>query len=381
MNMITGCNIRAEKLLCSVFRVPNSNCELCQKLCPQDAVGLSDKGPEISDRCDDCGVCFAACPNGAFRIEGRDDKSILNEIKDTMDRNDSNVFSISCTRGDSSSDLILPCLGRLSEALLLEPVRAGVAAIEILQPPCPECPSVKGAGYLTKTLLRTRQLFEMIGLEKEAIRVKNIALQPFKEIPEKSLSRRFFLGSIGVKAMQKAASAIPGLGHEGDKKKETFREALVSRPENSKRVQLLELLKEFTPKNTITIAAKDAILAEITVNKNCTACGTCATLCPTGAIIRKETESSFYLDFRAAKCTNCRLCLKTCASGAIRMNKEVLLNHLFDETEATLFEASKKECFECGAPFIDGDSHICPLCFDRSNKQNKLVHNLVETEI
>ncbi len=379
--MITGHNMRVEKVLCSVFRSPNSNCARCKESCPVDAVVLSEDGPEILDHCNDCGVCIAACPNGAVRIEDRDDRSILEEIQAALDSNGREAFRISCTRGNTSAALVIPCLGRLTEALLLEPVRADAPAIEILQPPCSECPSVKGAGFLTETVQHTRHLFEMVGLEREMIRVKNIPLQPFRDIPGKPLSRRHFLGSIGAKAMEKAASALPDFGQEGDENKEIFRDALLAKPQNSKRALLLELLREFKQKNRVIVDSKDAILAEITVNDKCTACGTCATLCPTGAIIRRETEGSFCLGFRADICTNCRLCLKTCASGALRMNKEVLLNHVFDENEMSLFEAPKKECLECGIPFIAEDSHVCPLCFDRSKKQNQLVRNLMEAEI
>ncbi len=49
----------------------------------------------------------------------------------------------------------------------------------------------------------------------------------------------------------------------------------------------------------------------------CTGCGTCAGICPTGAIIMKPTCGLFEPTVNAALCTQCQLCLKACPGRSV----------------------------------------------------------------
>lgn len=376
MNLGTDHHMRTEKLLCSSFRASNSNCTRCEDLCPVDAIHLADNGPEIDDRCIDCGVCFSACPNGAFQITGKDDDAVIAEIKKKLPKKEPEVVSISCERGDSSSDLILPCLGRLTERLLLELIHLHAQPVEILRPDCSQCPSAKASVNLDTVIGRADYLLAMTGMEKHKLRKKDIALGPPMEVPEKPFSRRYFLGAIGAKAVETAVKAIPEVGHHGSEKEIAFREALSSRPESLKRSSLLRCLKRFATVNSVVAPSKDFFCAEISINHKCTGCGVCAALCPTGAIIKQETEEHFALSFRAGLCTNCRVCLQTCAAGAVRIKQDVRLDLLLDASDTRLFQAAKIACLLCGQRFIGTGTEICPLCTDRSKKQNVLVRTL-----
>jgi Fe-S-cluster-containing hydrogenase component 2 len=376
MNLGTGHHMRTEKLLCSSFRASKSNCTRCGDLCPVDAIHIADNGPEIDERCIDCGVCFSACPNGAFQITGRDDDAIIGEIKKKLPEKESSAFSISCERGDSSSDIILPCLGRLTERLLLELIHLSAPPVEIVQPDCSQCPSVKASANLDTVLGRVDYLLEMTGVEKHKLRKKNIPLGPPMEVPEKPLSRRFFLGAIGAKAIEAAVKAIPDVGYHGSGKEIAFRDALLSRPENLKRSSLLSCLKRFAAVNSVVAPSKDFLCAEVSINHRCTGCAVCATLCTEGAIIKQETKEHFALSFRAGLCTNCRVCLHNCAAGAVRIKKDVRLDLLLDESDIRLFKAAKNNCHMCGQRFIGTGTEICPLCTDRTKKQNVLVRTL-----
>lgn len=49
--------------------VPCSACAECMYVCPDDAVALTDKGPEIDTKtCLSCGKCVRACPTGTLEI-------------------------------------------------------------------------------------------------------------------------------------------------------------------------------------------------------------------------------------------------------------------------------------------------------------------------
>ena len=51
-----------------------------------------------------------------------------------------------------------------------------------------------------------------------------------------------------------------------------------------------------------------------TISDNCVSCGTCADLCPEGAV--SEGKSTYVVD--ADKCKDCGDCEETCDEGAIK---------------------------------------------------------------
>jgi ferredoxin len=344
------------------------------------AISISENGAEMKGECIGCGVCSAACPNGAFMVKERHDKKIIQEIGSKPTDPEARTFRISCERGDASSDLIVSCLGRLTDVLLLEPFRMGASNIEIIEPSCSECPSAKAASHLNGIIQRTLYLYDMLGIERDRIYKKNIPLQDLIKMPEKPVSRREFFGAIRKNAMGVAAASIPDFENKDKENTEEFREVIHKRPENPKRALLLESLGNFLRKDrtlkTVYVNSNDAILAEVEVTSECTACGVCAALCPTGAITQRQTEDLFSLSFRPYLCTNCHVCVKTCMHKAINIKESALLNLLLEQKEVKLFEGKRKACAACELDFIDKGSDICPLCIDRHKRQMSAVEML-----
>ena len=369
-----------EASLCTRFRTPKSDCSICADLCPMSAISISENGAEIKGECIGCGVCSAACPNGAFMVKERNDKKIIQEIGSKPTGPEARTFRISCERGDASSDLIVSCLGRLTDVLLLEPVRMGASKIEIAQPSCSECPSVKAASHLNGIIQRTLYLYDMLGIERDRIYKKEISLQGLIKMPEKTVSRRELFGAIRKNAMGVAAASIPDFENNEKGTAKEFRDVIQQRPENLKRTLLLESLRNFPRKDrtlkTVYVNSNDAILAEIEVTPECAACGVCVALCPTGAITQAQTDDLFYLSFKPYLCTNCQVCVKACMHKAINIKESALLNLLLEQKEVKLFEGKRKACAACELDFIDKGSDICPLCIDRHKRQTSAVEML-----
>ncbi|MBI5213079.1 MAG: hypothetical protein HY957_06870, partial [Nitrospirae bacterium] len=149
-------NMLIETSLCSRFRTPKSGCSLCADMCPADAIDVSEEGAVIKGGCLDCGVCVSACPNGVFRMKDNDDEKISGEMREKFGKE--RVFGISCQRGDNSADFKVPCLGRLTEAMLLEPIKAGVSNIEISRPECERCPNSKASLNIDRIISRVRDV-------------------------------------------------------------------------------------------------------------------------------------------------------------------------------------------------------------------------------
>lgn len=398
--IINNHHMAIESRLCSRFRTPKSGCSLCADLCPVNTISISEKGAEIQGGCIDCGVCISACPNGAFMFNGRDDKKIIGEIDAKVKGHGLKVFRVSCEHGEGSADVTVPCLSSLTEALLLAPVKAGVSTIEILRPSCEKCPNKKAAPHLDRVVKNVRSIYEMLGIKKESILVagtefaenKNSELRSASGGPNSELntiSRREFFGSVRHKAMEVAAASIPDVENKGNGNKELFREAIQKKSENAKRMLLLEFIMEmgsrlnglrFTDGKAEAVS-DGSIIAELEVSSKCTACGVCATLCPTGAISQQWTEGHYTLSYKPALCTNCSVCVSACMPRAIKIKDKASLSLLLEMDEVSLFKASRKMCAVCRNNFIGGDSEICPLCMHMHNKQMAAVKNLFKKEV
>jgi len=71
LNYSTKPNIIINKSLCPSARSIRSRCKLCIESCPCNAIQIKNNSIEISDLCDECGICVQICPNGAL-IKGDD---------------------------------------------------------------------------------------------------------------------------------------------------------------------------------------------------------------------------------------------------------------------------------------------------------------------
>ena len=375
-------NMLIEASLCSRFRTPKSDCSLCADSCPAGAIDISEEGAEIKAGCMDCGVCVSACPNGVFRMKERDDEKIICEIREKSGKE--KVFRISCQRGDGSADLMVQCLGRISEAMLIEPIRAGVSNIEISLPECEGCPNSKASLSIDRVINNVSIIYEMLGINKDRLVIKNIPLQPSSKMPEKAVSRREFFSAFRAKAAEGAVSSLPDVGTE-EEQKETFIGAIARKPENFKRNLLIRALDGFSSSKETNVPSTDAMLAEIEVSSACTGCGVCSKLCPAGALTQKQEDGKFYLSFKPALCVNCKVCAETCMPKALKMKETARLNYLLENAEIRLFETERKTCSVCRFDFVQktgesqtsefGGSDICPLCIDRHKKQTAFIQS------
>ena len=375
-------NMQIEVSLCAPFRTPKSGCSICADICPIVAIRISGNGVEIAGKCIDCGVCVSGCPNSVFRMKERNDEKIIEEIRATGKGQE--AFRISCQRGDARADLSVPCLGRLTEAMFVEAIKTGISRIEILQPECRKCPNSKASSHIEGMISRALAIYEMVDAEKDKLIVKKIPLQPLLKEPGKSVSRRELLSAFRTKAVEVAAACLSEVGTEGEGK-ETFREVINKRPENFKRRLLIQALEGFPSLKEVHMPSADAMLAEIEVSSECTACGVCVTLCPTGALTQEWEEEKFCLSFKPSVCTNCRVCVEVCMPEAIWIKDSARLNYLMEDREIKVFEAKRKTCSVCRIDFVGavkglrpfGDSvagaDICPLCIDRHNKQMAII--------
>lgn len=370
--------VTPEPDLCSRFRTPKSSCSSCADRCPAGAITLSDSGPEIGPVCIECGICHAACPSGALSLRSLNDAEIATALKLPAIQES---CRISCRRGGGVVDLRVICLGRLTEFLLLQPLHLNrEVRVEIVQPACEQCPMSAAVARFEELLSRTRHLYDLVGVGREKLAVTRVGLQPLTstDTEEGTGTRREFLHAIGHKTTKVVQSALPG-----EQKTAAIVPSYRKRTVSQKRVELLKsirkLAKSPSPK-PLFVPVQESIHAALSINTDCTVCGACSAVCPSGALRQKETGQAISISFQSDVCSNCGLCAEICRYDAITIHETVLINDLLEERESELFGAELFHCRICRLPFVrDGGDGICPLCVDRHRRQQQAITNLFAT--
>ncbi|HUT96799.1 MAG TPA: 4Fe-4S binding protein, partial [Dehalococcoidales bacterium] len=125
-----------------------SRCSICGSLCPYDAITRDHEKDKIIldiEKCQVCGICASACPARAIDTIYYDRKSLLNYLRKVKPQYKSDTLVVMCkgSAPDFSQvgklfgvkdflPLSVPCVGRVSEELLLAMLAEGMNKIDIL---------------------------------------------------------------------------------------------------------------------------------------------------------------------------------------------------------------------------------------------------------
>jgi coenzyme F420-reducing hydrogenase delta subunit/ferredoxin len=170
-----------------------SRCSICRSLCPFEAITKdAETGKVVLDieKCQVCGICYSACPSKAIDTIYYDCGSLLNYLKKAKPKYKSDTLVIMC-KGSAPdftsierlfgvSDFIplsVPCVGRISEELLLQAMAMGINKICLLA--CDEdyCRFERGSPLTGRRVMALNRLLEQLGYGKEAITLKRHSLK------------------------------------------------------------------------------------------------------------------------------------------------------------------------------------------------------------
>jgi len=381
--------IRLQQKRCLRAIDRRSTCDLCAAACPVDAITI-DPLPDLNiEKCQACGLCLRVCPTGAF--SGEDGISELFRCFQVMDK--AETVEICCGQhpfphqGPVDQKVVLRtrgCLANLGPSVYLGLFKMGVARISLRLDACNACRISKAQEYILQAAQDANLLFQGEANAPFVSMVKDCEpgwhSRPVIDVQNPPMSRRSFFDVFSRSSMRLVGQVIndPHTADDGDKGPS---------PERRRMGNALPLYPELFCSEKWPVIHQVFPLPDVRVSDACTACGVCASMCPTGALEFEtdKEETQFLLRFSSKNCTGCGICVDYCAAEAasLLVGDEVLAKGLPEKAleKRVLIRGELERCERCHA-FFTRNSHaetikaeaLCPLCeFRRTNPFGSII--------
>ena len=338
-----------------------STCEACYDICPAGAIEPGE--PPVFDEaaCQYCRACLITCPMGAYVYTGID---TVEALLTAVDPSDMPVIELLCelnpdfeqgTPGATAGIRVRGCLAGIGAGGYLALASHGQERIIARTEACPDCPWQPLQHRVVDQVEHAKRLLDSWGrpdVLSSAIPevVDELKKRPFWNAESPPVSRRaLFRRDRGTSPDSPDQSDVGG--------QYQFREHL----------RLLRAIKELSKISSgdyISTSLSGFGFALITVSDECTACGTCARACPTGALEFELSSTSFSLKFIPELCIGCGICDHVCAPKAITIDNAPDFGQVFERNgDNVLVEGGLIRCDRCGTPFASrAAKRLCRIC-------------------
>lgn len=354
---------------CLNRRHKDSRCALCLA-CPTQAIRATDISVTAqAGACVGCGLCMAVCPTEAFAVAGPNPTNILRLAAQWSGQ----AIEAVCVKrspleqahSDAQVAFLLPCLAWLSPPLLLALIAQGIRSLWLDDSPCETCilgsihPALLKAVAVTNKLLRLMGNSGTVSLyTADAVRLGRPHKVTLHDPRQPAYSRRGFFGALRRAAAEALVTVL----------EEALPPATTGKPVHylpRQRALLAAALPRLGQAPAEPVDTDEIPLAALAVAANCTACGLCAKLCPTGALDFRQDQASYVLDIRPLHCLgqDCHICRLICPVEAITLSSQVNLANILNGEPQVLRAGNLVPCTRCGEPTAQaGDEPVCHLC-------------------
>ncbi|MFQ5915563.1 MAG: 4Fe-4S binding protein [Nitrospinota bacterium] len=320
-------------------------CRVCANLCPREALVASDDGRMTlaKAQCTGCGACVSSCPREAFDFPGAPLRGVEAQIAALLDTasltpSPRGILFL-CPKGVSALEGLprtgfsypamwlpveVPCLGMVTPGWILECLNQGAAAVGLL--PCLREDCRFGRQEIIEGRANyCRALLQMIGGAPETLRLLDPA---------------------------DAAELARGLSILPTSERSDKANALQPVPRLASRATgqaVLELAQQFDAPLNRRLSHSQSPLGVVEFADGCTACGACASACPTDALALERDEEGVSISFNARACIACEDCVPVCPERVVRVEKVTDFPRLA-EGKHVLYRGGEARCVKCGAP-------------------------------
>ena len=321
---------------CVHTQLTQASCRACIDVCPVKAWVIDDEFLGIdTEACDGCGLCAAACPQGAI---------IFRQALPVLSENCTSALFACEKAGVNGIDGIIPCLHTLGLQELLRLYRSGTRQLSIATGDCESC-TRNGVLNFPNLLEQLNDLLGSRNLATITLQVTdreqwNRQLQTFSK---PVLSRRDFFRKAAASSMTVGMN-LAGLGEE----------------------------PAFIPPGKILPRTRQNDVVPFTPRidpEKCNGCDACARLCSQGAITLSSSGDNLQYRIDAECCTGCAICQDICNQ------KAVSIDHWRPQAQFIL-PLIVHQCRACGAPFhlsamrTSSSDDLCVVCLNTNHTRN-----------
>ncbi len=344
-----------------------SDCHLCVRSCPVASIDLGG-GVHVLDHCTGCGICLTVCPVSAFDVNGSRAGQLLSQLASLVRGGSELLLSCEKSADAGSADLIVPCLARMDETLVLGAIALGARKLCLTRGPCRDCPYPEAMPRYRRMLGRVRA-WERV-LPGCAGRIYEAEEGEKQERKPRAPDRRAFFTWVRSEGVQLMASFLEDFSRG-------FQAGGFDRGISLPvRNQLLpQLLERLAVRQGEVPYDPEGPFAEVLLDEfKCNGSLACVRICPTGALQREGGEDTFRLTLDASRCVNCSLCLDACVPNALTYRQGLSLAVVASRERHVLVEKAYGRCGRCEARFLvsaeAASQLLCPACHYLSGLQS-----------